>query len=179
MINEESADILCSIDSANKDFLKRYICKETAERKYSAELRMFAITLHFISPRANDYIRKHFNTCLPHTRTLSRCYQCVDGNPGFSKESFEAVKLLNKANTKQNLSRELLCTLSFDEMAIRKFVEFDGKYCIGFVDCGNNVNSVQLAKDALVFMLTCVNGSCKIPLGVFFINGISADQKAN
>lgn len=135
--------------------------------------------MHYISPSAYEYVRKHFNTCLPHARTLSRWYQCIDGNPGICKESFEAIKLLNITNIKQNPSRKLLCALSFDEMAIRKHVDFDGKNCIGFVDCGNNINSGQLAKEALVFMLTAINGSWKIPIGYYLIEGISSNQKAN
>lgn len=63
-------------------------------------------------------------------------------------------------------------------MAIRRFLDFDGKDCIGFVNYGNNVENDQLAKEALVFMLTCVKGSWKISLGYFIIGGISAQQKA-
>lgn len=57
-------------------------------------------------------------------------------------------------------------------------VDFDGKDCVGFVHYGNNLDNDQLAKEALVFMMTCVNGSWKIPLGYFLIDGISAEQKA-
>lgn len=63
-------------------------------------------------------------------------------------------------------------------MALRKFIDFAGKECFGFVNYGNNVDSHQLAKEAIVFMVTCINGSWKIPLGYFLIDGISAEQKA-
>lgn len=64
-------------------------------------------------------------------------------------------------------------------MAIRKGLDFDGKDCIGFVNFGNNIHNDQLAKNALIFMLTCANGSWKMPLGYFLINGISAEKKAS
>ncbi|KAL4718703.1 hypothetical protein ACJJTC_011322, partial [Scirpophaga incertulas] len=181
LINQESADLLSSIDVVNRDFLKKFLCKDSTARKYTPELRKFALTLHYISPKAYNFVRKQFNTCLPHTRTLSRWYQCIDGNPGFSSESIKAVKILHDINKNKNPLHKTLCALSFDEMAIRKGVYFDGNNCIGFVNFGNEVesDSDQLAKDALVFMLTCINGSWKIPLGYFLINGISAEQKAS
>lgn len=38
---------------------------------------------------------------------------------------------------------------------------------------------LPVAKEALVFMLTCINGPWKIPVGYFLINGITAEQKAS
>lgn len=44
-INQESADLLLSIDPTNRDFLKRFLTKATTVRKYTPELRKFALTL--------------------------------------------------------------------------------------------------------------------------------------
>lgn len=71
LINQETADLLSSIDATNRDFLKKILCKKNVERKYSPELRKFALSLHSISPKAYTFVRKQFNTCLPHPRTLS------------------------------------------------------------------------------------------------------------
>ncbi|CAK1586692.1 unnamed protein product [Parnassius mnemosyne] len=174
LINQETADALASIDPINKDILKR-VAGISSCKKYSPVLRKFALTLHFISPRAYDFVRKSFNTCLPHPQTLTRWYQCVDGEPGFTKESLDALKLLVK-----NSSKQLYAALCFDEMAIRKHVEWDGENYIGFANTGNNVENDELpiAKEALTFMLTCVNGTWKIPIGYFNINSITAEQKA-
>lgn len=179
LINQESADLLSSINAENADFLKRFLCKRTTQRKYSPALKKFALTLHYISPKAYTFVRKQFNTCLPHPRTLSRWYQCVDGNPGFCKESLRAVKIIHEMGVKKNSSHKTICALSFDEMAIRKHIDLDGDDCIGYVNYGNNIPNEKLAKEALVFLLTCVNGSWKIPLGYFLINGISAEEKAS
>ncbi|GBM50970.1 hypothetical protein AVEN_242830-1 [Araneus ventricosus] len=54
--------------------------------KYAPELRSFALTLHFYSKKAYVYVRKVFKTCLPHTSTVKKWYQVVDGSPGFTKE---------------------------------------------------------------------------------------------
>lgn len=78
-------------------------------------------------------MKQTFNTCLPHTArhhiALARCYTTVDGEPGFSSEYLEALKILIKNDS----SKRKLCGLSFDEMALRKCVEWDGEQFICFV----------------------------------------------
>lgn len=59
-------------------------------------------------------------------------------------------------------------------------IEVDGKNYVGFVNSGQDlyITDLPVAKEALVFMLTCVNVSWKIPICYFLINGITAEQKA-
>lgn len=40
------------------------------QKKYDEELRVFAITLHFSSPKAYDYVHDTFVKCLPALKTL-------------------------------------------------------------------------------------------------------------
>lgn len=169
-INQEAADLLSSISPKDSQHLK------SNRSKFPPEVRRFALNLHFISPHAYNYVRKTFNTCLPHTRTLARWYQTVEGEPGFSAESLAALKLLAEST-----SKKLICGLSFDEMAIRKAVEWNGKNYVGFVNCGNQLESdvLPVAKEVLVFMVTCLNGSWKLPVGYFLTNGVAAEQKAS
>ncbi|XP_063834368.1 THAP domain-containing protein 1-like [Ostrinia nubilalis] len=56
LINQESADLLSSIDVVNRDFLKKFLCKDSTARKYTPELRKFALTLHYISPKAYNFV---------------------------------------------------------------------------------------------------------------------------
>lgn len=58
-------------------------------RKYPTELRHFALSLHFYSGKAYDFVRKEFNTILPHPRTLSKWYTNTDASPSFTKESLD------------------------------------------------------------------------------------------
>lgn len=64
-------------------------------------------------------------------------------------------------------------------------VEYDGSKYYGYVDFGFDdnsmvdLNSMVLAKEALVFLLICLNQNWKIPIAYYFINGISAEQKKN
>lgn len=170
-INQEAADLL-SVVNNDSEFIK------PNKSKFSPETRKFALNLHFISPRAYNYVRQHFKTCLPHTRTLARWYATVDGEPGFSSEALQALENFAKNNN----SKKLLCSLCFDEMAIRKCVEWDGKNFVGFANYGHTTDqsdSLPVAKEALVFMLTCLNGSWKLPIGYFLVNGVTAEQKSS
>ena len=68
-----------------------------------------------------------------------------------------------------------------DEMAIRKHVDWDGAKFRGYVDIGTGVvdDFLPEAKDALVFMVVCINGSWKVPYDYFLIDGLSSAEKAN
>lgn len=165
-----------SIDPVNKDFLKKYLCPAACGKKYSPALRKFALCLNCISPRAYIYVRQFFNTCLPHPSTLTTWYKSVDANPGFTTESLNCIQLLAKRKDKQ-----LYCTVSMDEMEIRRHVQWDGEKCVGLVNYGEALDgdSVAEAKEALVFMVTSINDGWKIPVGYFLIDGCNGEQKAN
>ncbi|XP_008179512.1 THAP domain-containing protein 1-like [Acyrthosiphon pisum] len=59
----------------------------------SPELRSFALTLHFYSPTSYNYVRKTFNKCLPHPSTIRKWYSVIDGSPGITAESMNAIKM--------------------------------------------------------------------------------------
>ena len=65
-----------------------------------------------------------------------------------------------------------LWTLMHDEISIKKCVEWDGKRFRGFVDVGDGVydDDTPLACHALVFMVVSLDGSCKVPIGYFFVD---------
>lgn len=66
-----------------------------------------------------------------------------------------------------------ICSLCFDLMAIRNYVQWNGKNLPRYVNCGSQLESdalLPIAKDSLVFMLTGINGSWKLRVGYFFIN---------
>ncbi|GFO13470.1 THAP domain-containing protein 9 [Plakobranchus ocellatus] len=89
--------------------------------------------------------------------------------------------LENKVKEARKQGNEVLCSLMLDEMAIMKKTEFDGKKTFGFVDIGSGVtdDGAPAATQALVFMVVCVNGSWKVPIGFFFIHGMTGKEKAN
>ncbi|KAJ6662099.1 hypothetical protein lerEdw1_012564 [Lerista edwardsae] len=103
------------------DLVRRQINKQQGKIlpvSYSAELRSFALTLHFYSPKAYCYVHKVFDTCLPHPRTIARWYSSIDGDPGFTSEAFRALEVhLSKGNA-------VACALIMDERDIRQQVEW-------------------------------------------------------
>lgn len=160
LVNSDQAGHLQVLGDGVNDLTKRVSEKNTTGcngGQYSPGLRTFACTLHFYTPKAYQYVRKKFQTCLPHPRTIRKWYQSIDAQPGFTKESLEAIKL-KTANSKH----KLVCNLVMDEMAIRQKVEWDGKGMHGYVDIcksGPESDSLPIAKEALVFLLTAINGA--------------------
>jgi hypothetical protein len=151
----------------------------TPDRKYAPDIRSFALTLHFYSSSAYNYVRKTFNNCLPHPSTLRKWVSTVDGSAGFTKEAFEILNAKGGEFKAQN--KVLVCGLIYDEMSIRKYVEWTGKRYFGYVDFGGDIESDALpeAKEALVFLLVALNCRWKLPVGYFLLNGLKASEKAN
>jgi len=109
-------------------------------KKYSPEIRQFALSLHFFSCKDYNYVRKQFNTVLPHPRTHSKWFSSVNSNPGFTEESLKMLSL--KA---QNSINPIICALMLDEMAIRQHIDYDGTNYYGHIDLGNGINNDSLA----------------------------------
>ena len=145
---------------------------------YPPELKNFALSLHFYSSKAYDFVRSQFSNCLPHPKTLSRWYSCTNGNPGFQNDVFDVLK--NMASNRQG--SPLLCTMMLDEVAIRRQLDWDGKKFVGYVDLGVPVedgSSLPIAKEALVFMIVSLTERWKIPLSYFLIDGLQGAERAN
>lgn len=175
-MEEETLDMISKLGGPQELYCRQYkkSLKKKLPKKYSDQLKVFALTLHYYSPAAYKYVRRTFNTCLPHTRTISRWYQSINGLPGFTSEAFEALRL--KASYSDS---DIICSLVMDEMAIRQHEEWvpsQGK-SYGYVDMGTGSTENTIASNALVFLLNCVNGSWKIPVGYFLISGIKAESK--
>lgn len=155
---------------------KKSFKKKRTFKKFPFALKKFALTLNFYSPAAYKYVRSALNNCLPHPRTLVNWYNKINGDPGFTSESFRVLKVKS-----DNSKSKVICNLVIDEMAIRQQKIFDGKKHHGYVDFGlNDTNDGQnLASSALVLLLVCLNQTWKIPIGYFFTHGLSSDKLAN
>ncbi|CAG4923136.1 unnamed protein product [Colias eurytheme] len=172
--------ILLQQCAGSHDFLHRQILKYKGlplPKQYSEEIRKFALTLHFYSPKAYDYIRTTYESCLPHPRTLSKWYQNVNAAPGLCQEAFCTLEAKVKA-TKE----PVICALVIDEMSIRKSLIWDpqSKQYHGRVNIGSDVDSdsTEVASQSFVFLLNCVNGKWKLPIAYFLITSLSGEQKA-
>jgi hypothetical protein len=179
LLGSDSLSILEKTAGGVGDLIKRLAIKQLGKpmpASYSPELRSFALTLHFYSPHAYRYVRRVFNTCLPHPRTIEKWYTSVDGQPGFTDHALRALQA--RAASRQT---PLICSLMMDEVAIRQQLEWDGKKFCGYIDMGTGTDddSLPIAKEALVFMVVAVNDCFKLPVGYFLIDGLGALERAN
>lgn len=94
-IHEDNLEVFDKVLGPNKEFLARQLAKKldtSLEKQYSLELRAFALTLYYFSPRAYNYVRDVFNMCLPSEKTIEKWYQATDGKPGVTLEDFEILE---------------------------------------------------------------------------------------
>lgn len=175
LVTSQCADHLSNtFSSIPKELFSRLLIKKSGQ--YPKELRSFAMTLHFYSAKAYNYVRKSLLLSLPHPSVIRKWYSSISGEPGFTTDVFNALK------SKVLSGEKVICSLLLDEMAIRKHVEWDGKKFRGCVDVGNNIDnsdSSPIAREAFVLMLVGLNSHWKVPCGYFLVNGLSGDEKAN
>jgi len=183
-MTDSALDVLqLSSSDITADMLKRLSSQKRSghllRTKYGIALRKFAMTLNFYSTRAYKYVRDTFELALPHPSVVSSWYKTIDGEPGFTKESFDVLS--RHAQKQQQAGHQTLCNLTIDEMAIRKHIEWDGKKYRGYVDIGHNIedDSMPAATEALVFLVVCVNGSWKLPVAYFLLDGLKGKDRAN
>ena len=142
-------------------------------QRYSDEIKEFALTVYFYSPRAYRYIRSIIP--LPNPSLVRKWSASLQCEPGFIKEAFASLtQEVTNSPTKKD------CCLVLDAMAIRSQTVWTpqrDKY-FGFVDYGTgipNPPSDQLASEALVFLLVGTRSHWKCPIGYFLGNKTNAE----
>lgn len=141
--------------------------------QYSTIIRSFAITLHSLSPRAYNYIRVKFRLNLPHASTIRKWFQHSNScEPGINTEVLLAISDL--VNDARSQGKELYCSISFDEMAIRRHISWlnSEKRFSGLITYGDKMNSGLLqpvAKNVLVFLVTCLSNNLSLPVAYYGI----------
>ena len=78
--------------------------------RYDPEVKRFAATVAFYSPKAYEFLREHFH--LPDQRTLRLQLNSTRMSPGFISKAFHALSKLD--------GRHNFCAVMVDGMAIRK-----------------------------------------------------------
>lgn len=139
--------------------------------RFSEEIKQFAVTLHFYSAQAYEFVRQYLH--LPHPSTIRKWSASLSCEPGFLTEVIDHIK---EMAAEDSLKRH--CMLVLDAMAIKKEVVYDpknNKYA-GFIDCGNLLASSEdnLATEALVFMTVGLTGNWKYPVAYYLADHLSA-----
>ena len=79
--------------------------------RYNEEIKQFAISLHFYSPKAYKFVRKSLH--LPHPSTIRSWASSIDCEPGFLKNVIDHLQ-----DTLEDDNKD--CIILVDEMAIKK-----------------------------------------------------------
>ena len=101
----EKAEVLKKCAGGITNILKRKMAGGNNKKAYTHELRAFALTLHYYSPKAYNFVRKSFDTCLPQPRTIEKWHQRVLGKHGFTHDDFELLE--GKAKNINNEGKEI------------------------------------------------------------------------
>lgn len=130
------------------------------------------------SPAGYRLLWKEFDGRIPAPVTLRSWHANADINaePGILNQSLEVLKL--KVAEKAAKNKQLMGAILFDEMAIRKHLQWCNNKMIGFekipeMDCKN----AGIAKEALVFMYSDIDDNWQIPVAYYFISSINAEEK--
>lgn len=159
------------------NLVKKLTKKGVKTKVFSDDVRKFATTLHYYSPRAYDYVRKLF--LLPHPSTLRAWCSRIDCLPGFSEPAFQE---LNRRVNSDQRDNYLYCSLVADEINLKQHIQFDKKMgaFFGYVDRGlSHEYSEDEATAALVLMAVGYRGYWKMPLAYFLVNGVSGQYQAS
>ena len=153
--------------------MKENLNTTPSARRYSDEIKEFALTVYYYSPRAYRYIRSIVP--LPNPSLVRKWSASLQCEPGFIKEAFAS---LTQEVTNSPIKKD--CCLVIDAMAIRSQTVWTpqrDKY-FGFVDYGTeipNPPSDKLATEALVFLLVGTRSHWKCPIGYFLGNKTNAE----
>lgn len=163
--------------SAQNEILTCFRNGVNAKEKYSEVVRAFCFKLHCYSPRGYEYVRSVFNKNLPHATTIKAWYRNsnIDTEPGINQSSLKILEKMALEMRKNN--QELVCTLMFDEMSIRKHIQWCSKTkkFLGYVTYGDNKN--EIANYAIVFLVNGVNAKIQVPVAYHFITSLDAKNR--
>ena len=124
VISTKQAGILhAAFDNLHLSFFKNTntnVKRKPSGRRYDDQVKEFALTLYFYSPKAYKYARSIIP--LPNPSCLHKLSSSVNCEPGFFDEAFNALE--------SEVSRDAIkkdCCMIIDAMAIRKQTIYESK----------------------------------------------------
>lgn len=140
--------------------------KKVISRRYSLEVKQFALTLNFLSPKAYSYLSKMLT--LPTKRCLQRLTSQLPCKPGLDNQIIDKAL---EIKTKTMLDQDKHCILCIDEMSLKSnlFYETGCDKIVGFQDIGSTKKDSSICKNALVIMARGLYSPWKQPFAYFFV----------
>jgi DNA transposase THAP9 len=167
--NVKNNDIFNKLQFPSKDsktLVKMQILRTKISRKpWSFDEQQFALSLFYKSPSAYKFLKNSKQIILPGLSTIRRWIGNSKFKTGFNNGILKQLKIKTGTMTEQ----ERFCTLIFDEMKIKNFLEYSKFLDLveGFEDLGSIGRSKKLAGQAMVFMIRGVYSSWKLPFAYF------------
>ena len=173
MLSEESgATIINNFGHMTTEIFKNEIKNSTKSyaSRYSDQIKEFAVSLHYYSPRSYRFVRKYLS--LPHPSTIRSWSAGIECEPGFLKKPLLYIAELAEDGQKD-------CVIIIDEMAIKKETKWDPKSekFVGNIDYGTikGEDPDNIATNVLVIMISGLKKPWYVPLAYFLTNKLNAD----
>ena len=148
----------------NNPLKKRYC-------KYTDETKQFAMTLHYYSPKAYNFVQKLLS--LPHPASIHAWAASVECEPGYL---MNVIHLIGHIAAQNKYMSEAV--LVVDAMAIHKGACWDQKLhrYVGCIDYGITIPEANdtPATEALVFLAVGITGQWKHPIAYVLQDHCSA-----
>lgn len=146
-------------------------------QKYPEAVRSFAITLHFHSPRAYEYLREKFNKNLPHVSTIRKWFanSNSNGEPGINQQTIKMLQ--QEAKEMETRGEKLVCVLSHDEMSIKKHIQWSDAHKKFLGNVTGSDDELKVANNVIVFMINGLNRKINTPVAFYFITSLNAAEK--
>lgn len=160
------------------------LCKGIkASDSYPPSMRLFCLSLHYISPRAYKFVRDKFGKNMPHPETIRQWYRNsdLDASAGIGRKSLECLKELADEMRKKGL--QLVISLNFDEINIQRSMVWSRSTneFLGLIDIGNEDEDAEfsLANNVIVFMACGLNSPFEQPVAFYFIRTLNGIDRTN
>lgn len=180
-----------------KELIRCFLFGIPHRAKYPESVRLFCLNIYYLSVRAYEAIRATFDNNLPHAATVRSWYANSDINcdPGISTSSLKILE--QKANIKKSNGSELLVSICFDEMYIKKHFQYSTtsremsgfpSYGPGSVSSNNpladeinpqNLELSEAANQVIVYMAIGINEKFKLPIAYHFVMSLNGEEKAD
>ena len=140
------------------------IQKKNKGKRYTPEIKSFALSLFHISGKAYRLLSKFFN--LPSKRSLSNWISDLPKSPGLTKAALDVIE--TKVKCMNDASK--LCSFSMDEVSLKRSLLYDSAKdeVVGVEDLGDGKRSARVATSAVVFMARGITGELEAASWLLF-----------
>lgn len=144
-------------------------------------MRKFSLILSFKSKSAYKYVRGKFSGRLPALRTLRSWHSKSSENVPYGFINQTLLTLTKLANEKRGNGEQLYISMCFDEIAIRKHIQYihTRKCFSGMINYGRrDDDEIPVANYSIFFLINLIESGQSLILGYFLIKTLNSIEKS-